>query len=84
MDLMTVVFSYFLIWWLVLFTVLPLGVERNADERKGHDAGAPVKPDLKKKMFLTSIISAVILAAIWVLVAAEVITWGQWFRGAIQ
>lgn len=84
MGILNAMFIYFLIWWLVLFTVLPLGVERNADANKGHDAGAPVRPDLKRKLYLTTGISAVILGIMWVLVEMEIITWGKWFRDAIQ
>ena len=84
MSVITAVFIYFLIWWLTLFAVLPIGVERNTDVPKGHDAGAPVVHNLKKKLILNTIVSAVILAIIWVLVETGVITWGEWFRGAIK
>ncbi len=84
MSFVSAIFIYFLIWWLTLFAVLPIGVERNTDEGKGHDAGAPVVPDLKRKLILNTVISAVILAIIWVLVETGVITWGEWFRGAIN
>lgn len=84
MDLMTAGFIYLLIWWVVLFAVLPLGVERHTDTGKGHDAGAPVKPDLKKKLILNTVISFVILAVIWVLVETGIIDWGGWFREALQ
>ena len=84
MSFVSAIFIYFLIWWLTLFAVLPIGVERNTDEGKGHDAGAPVVPDLKWKLILNTVISAVILAIIWVLVETGVITWGEWFRGAIN
>jgi predicted secreted protein len=45
---------YFVHWWVVLFTVLPLGV-RNASEagetvEPGLDPGAPTVPALKTKL----------------------------------
>lgn len=84
MDLLTSAFIYLLIWWVLLFTVLPLGVEKHAEEGRGHDAGAPVKADLKKKLIINSVLSAVLLAVIWLLVKFGVIEWGAWFRGALQ
>ena len=41
MSVITAFFIYLLIWWVMLFTVLPLGVERHTDEGRGFDAGAP-------------------------------------------
>jgi len=80
MSLINAVFIFFLIWWVMLFTVLPLGVERNADAAKGHDAGAPKIPNLKKKLMLNTALSFVILAVIWVLVELNVIRWNEWFN----
>jgi predicted secreted protein len=84
MDFMTTFFIYLLVWWVTIFTVLPLGVERNSETGKGHDAGAPVRPDLKKKLILNSILSAVIVLVIWLLVYFHVIEWEKWFRYAIK
>lgn len=84
MDAITAFFIYLLIWWVTLFAVLPLGVERHTDEGKGHDAGAPAKPDLKKKLIINTVVSAIILAIIYIMVEMKVITWGDWFRGAIK
>jgi len=56
---------YILFWWVTLFAVLPLGVRGQAEENDivpGSEPGAPVKPDLKKKFILTTIISAILWA----------------------
>ncbi len=79
MSLPTAFFIYVLIWWTTLFTVLPLGVARHGEEGKGFDAGAPAKPDLKKKLLLNTALAAVILAIIEVLVVTGVIDWNAWF-----
>jgi predicted secreted protein len=78
----TALFIYFLIWWLTLFTVLPLGVKRNEEDGKGFDAGAPAKPDLRKKLILNTVISAVILGIIELLVKTGVIDWHGFFENA--
>ncbi len=54
-------------WWIVLFTVLPLGV-RSADEAGeksvvGSDPGAPAAPMLFKKLGLTTAITAFLFLA---------------------
>lgn len=84
MTLVNAFFIYLLIWWTMLFVVLPLGVERNTDVHLGHDPGAPKDPQLKKKLVLNTLLSAMVLAVIWGLVEAGVITWDEWFRNAIK
>lgn len=61
---------YFVVWWLMLFVVLPIGVrtQRDAGEvEEGTEPGAPVRPQIFKKMIATTILSAVVLAAyVWI------------------
>ena len=63
MSIGSAIAVYFIIWWTVLFTVLPIGVrsahEAGQDIAPGTDAGAPVNPNLLKKALLTTIISAI-------------------------
>ena len=82
MTFATAVFIYVLIWWTMLFTVLPLGVTRNQEDGRGFDAGAPVKPDLKKKLLLNTAVSAAILGVIQILVVTGVLDWHAMFEGA--
>jgi len=67
-SLTTAIAIYFLIWWIVLFAVLPFGVrsaqETGADIPKGADRGAPVAPMLLRKAIATSLIAAALLAAL--------------------
>ena len=56
---------YLLIWWVTLFAVLPLGVKGQAEEGtvvKGSEPGAPVDSQMKRKIILTTLVSAVIWA----------------------
>ena len=67
---MTVVFVialYLLIWWTLLFAVLPFGIRSQAETgnvQAGTDPGAPVTHGLVKKALITSLISAVVLAIV--------------------
>ena len=55
---------YIVVWWVVLFAVLPFGMERVENPEPGHDAGAPRDPKLKKKFILTSFIAVPVTAAL--------------------
>jgi predicted secreted protein len=57
---------YVVIWWTVLFAVLPLGVRTQGEEGKvvpGTPASAPVSPRLPRVLALTTLLSAVLFAA---------------------
>jgi predicted secreted protein len=61
---------YFLIWWTILFAVLPWGVKRDESPMPGHDPGAPVRPYLWAKIAVTTGVSAVLwLVAYWLIAA---------------
>jgi predicted secreted protein len=79
MSLLYASFIYLLIWWVMLFTILPMGVERHDEPGKGFDPGAPKFANLKKKLILNTVVSAVILAVIWLLVELDIIRWREWF-----
>lgn len=63
---------YFVVWWIVLFAVLPLGakshVEAGVHLADGGDPGAPLDPNLKKKAITTTWLAAIVTALIWVVV----------------
>lgn len=61
---------YFVIWWTVLFAVLPFGIRsqvESGDFVKGSDPGAPVLPGLLKKALITTVIAGIIFGFVWYL-----------------
>lgn len=61
--------SFFTIWWIVLFAVLPFGVRNHAeagvtDAPPGSELGAPVKPMIARKAIWTTVIAAVVFVAL--------------------
>ena len=62
MTSFTGVMVYVIIWFVVLFTVLPFGVRRPDHVEDGHDPGAPDKPMLWRKAAITTVIAT----ALWV------------------
>jgi predicted secreted protein len=66
MAVSTAIAIYFLIWWVVLFAVLPWGVRaQGADGAPGTDPGAPVVANLKLKLLWTTIVASIIFVACW-------------------
>lgn len=60
--------GYVVIWWLVIFAVLPFGVHPARTDDPGHATGAPARPRLMLKAAVTTVIAAVIwLAVYWAL-----------------
>jgi predicted secreted protein len=60
MSWATGVMVYLVIWWTILFAVLPLGVRRVENPGKGEEQGAPERPQLLRKAIITSIVAAVL------------------------
>ena len=65
MAITTAIAIYFLIWWIVLFAVLPWGVRAQGGEgAPGTDPGAPLAPRLMAKLVWTTLIATAIFAII--------------------
>ena len=59
---------YFILWWVVLFAVLPWGIrsqEESGEVAPGTDPGAPAAPRLRLKAAWTTAISAVLFAVFY-------------------
>ena len=72
MSWATGIMVYLVIWWTILFAVLPLGVRRLENPGKGEERGAPERPDLLRKAIITSIVAAVLWIAFYFLHQADV------------
>jgi predicted secreted protein len=68
MNWFTGLILYILVWWVVLFAVLPLWVAPADPGDPGHAAGAPRQPRLARKAVVTSLVAVVIWLAIFALV----------------
>ena len=66
--------TYFTMWWVVLFAILPFGVrsqEENGQVVPGTDPGAPQSPKLLRKAMWTTLVSALLFVALMVFIAYE-------------
>jgi len=71
MTIGSAVAVYFVVWWVVLFAVLPFGV-RTQDEAGevtlGTTSSAPTRPLLIRKAIATTIVAAIVVGGMWVAV----------------
>lgn len=61
---------YVVVWWVVLFAVLPLGASEETHEppTDGSQWGAPKTPNLKRKFITTTWVALIVWAFVMVLV----------------
>ena len=76
MNLWTGLAVYLIIWWLVIFMVLPWGVRRidPDDLLDGEDPGAPAKPRMLLKLLVTTVISGVVFVLVHLIIESGVIS----------
>ena len=63
---------YICIWWIVFFSVLPIGIKSQRvkfkDDLRGNDPGAPKNPRIIKKFLITTLITSIIFIVIYYIV----------------
>lgn len=68
MRIGTAIAIYFVIWWVVLFVVLPLKVRTQGEAGEvvpGTPASAPARPQLLLKAGMTTVLAAIVFAGLW-------------------
>ena len=62
MDPVFAISTYLVVWWTVLFAILPLGSRSHHDAGVpvpgGGEPGSPVEPNLKRKFITTTWVAA--------------------------
>ena len=78
---MTIPFAfslYFVIWWVVLFAMLPIGVrtseEAGEEPVPGAVESAPHMPNLLPKMVATTVVSTIIFGALYAIIVHHLIS----------
>ena len=60
---------YVLIWWIVFFSILPIGIisqnKKIEQNYGGNDPGAPKNPNILKKFIITTSISTILFLVIY-------------------
>ena len=81
MNWFTGVVVYVLIWWTVLFAVLPIGTHpvEDADQRTGW-RGTPEHPRLLMKVMVTTLVAGVVWFGAWLLITSHYVSFRHgWF-----
>jgi predicted secreted protein len=72
MDWFTAIVLFIMIWWTVLFAVLPFGTKpiADADEQTGW-RGTPERPRMGRKVLVTSLITLVLWGGAMVVIRSD-------------
>ena len=81
MGIVSGIVVYLITWWVVLFAILPWGVRTPDTPDPGHAPSAPVKPRLRVKFAVTSLVAAVIWVGIFALVQSDLISFRRTAAG---
>lgn len=76
MPLVTGIAVFFVLWWLLLFVILPLdikGQHEDGDVVRGTEPGAPSHPFIKRKIIQTTILTAIVWVIIFVIIEFNLI-----------
>ena len=68
---------YFIVWWVVLFAVLPWGVRPSDTPLPGNAPSAPENPRLWLKAGVTTAIAGLVWLAIYGLIESDLISLRQ-------
>ena len=75
---------YVLIWWIIFFSVLPVGIhskkEKFQEKIEGVDPGAPNNPKIARKFLITTIITSIIFIVIYYLVKLDLLNLREYLQ----
>lgn len=72
MGVFSAIVLYVVIWWVVLFAILPLWVKPEINYVAGQDKGAPQDHQMRKKVRVTSLIALFLWLILYALIAADI------------
>ncbi len=73
MNWFTGILVYVIIWWVVIFAVLPWGVKVPDEHEAGHASSAPERPMIWRKLLITTAISAVLWVVAYLIIESDVL-----------
>ena len=75
---------FVMIWWIIFFSLLPVGIQSNKEVFKekigGMDPGAPKNPKIGKKFLTTTIITTIIFVVIYYLVENDLLNLREFLK----
>lgn len=77
MGWVTGISVYVVVWWVVLFAVLPWGVRTPDAPEPGMADSAPVRPRILLKFAVTSLVAGIVWLGIYGLVVSDLISFRE-------
>lgn len=78
MGPVTSILVFIILWWLIFFMMLPIGVRSQHEVEDGvvpgTEPGAPQRPALWKKALWTTLLTALVFGAFYAAVAADFVS----------
>ena len=77
MDVFTGIVVFLIVWWLILFMILPLGSTGQAESGEmvqGTESGAPVVANLKRKVWTTTVVASIVWLVLFVILEFQLVT----------
>ena len=75
---------FVIIWWLIFFSLLPVGIQSNKEKFRerieGIDPGAPKNPKIAKKFLITTIITTLIFVVVYYLVKIDLLNLREFLK----
>ena len=75
---------FVLIWWIIFFSLLPVGIQSNKEKFRekieGIDPGAPINPKIGKKFLITTLITSIIFIVIYYLVEFKLLNLREYLQ----
>ena len=75
---------FVIIWWIIFFSVLPVGIQSNKEKSRerieGIDPGAPKNPKIAKKFLITTIITTLIFVVVYYLVKIDLLNLREFLK----
>ena len=75
---------FVIIWWIIFFSVLPIGIRSNKEKFRerieGIDPGAPKNPKIAKKFLITTIITTLIFVVVYYLVKIDLLNLREFLK----
>ena len=75
---------FVIIWWIIFFSVLPVGIQSNKEKFRerieGIDPGAPKNPKIAKKILITTIITTLIFVVVYYLVKIDLLNLREFLK----
>ncbi len=72
MNIFTAILVFVVVWWLIWFIALPIGVKTSENVKIGNTESAPDKPRLLLKASITTFLSLIIAGIILYLIKSGV------------